>query len=247
MQKVSIIMPSYNSEVTIRESVESVILQSYQYWELIIIDDCSSDNSPQIIERLVQQDSRIKYFKLEKNSGPAIARNFGINKAEGKFIAFLDSDDLWYSEKLEKQILFMKQNSHVFTYTSYERFIEKNLVIKQLIADSFVCYKRLLKTNCIGCLTVMYDAEKIGKQYFPIIGKHEDYVCWLNILKKVETAYGLPEVLAKYRVGSNSFSSNKLKVATYQWMIYREYEKLPFFASLYYFIHYAIHGVLKHK
>ena len=244
---VTIIMPSYNSEKFIIESVESVLVQTYSNWELIIVDDCSPDDSNRIITKYVDNDSRIKLIKLQKNSGPAVARNTAIEAANGRYIAFLDSDDVWLPNKLETQINFMHDNDLAFTYSSYRLVGEDNEHLGVFITKDKISYFDMLKTCSVGCLTAIYDTEKIGKQYMPLILKRQDYGLWLKILKLIGETRGILEPLATYRIRKNSVSSNKVKAAKYQWKIYREIEKLSFLKSLYYFVFYAYNGVTKYK
>ena len=244
---VTIIMPSYNSEKFIIESVESVLVQTYSNWELIIVDDCSPDDSNKIITKYVDNDSRIKLIKLQKNSGPAVARNTAIEAANGRYIAFLDSDDVWLPNKLETQINFMHDNDLAFTYSSYRLVGEDNEHLGVFITKDKISYFYMLKTCSVGCLTAIYDTEKIGKQYMPLILKRQDYGLWLKILKLIGETRGILEPLATYRIRKNSVSSNKVKAAKYQWKIYREIEKLSFLKSLYYFVFYAYNGVTKYK
>lgn len=244
---VTIIMPSYNSEKFIIESVESVLVQTYSNWELIIVDDCSPDDSNKIITKYVDNDSRIKLIKLQKNSGPAVARNTAIEAANGRYIAFLDSDDVWLPNKLETQINFMHDNDLAFTYSSYRLVGEDNEHLGVFITKDKISYFDMLKTCSVGCLTAIYDTEKIGKQYMPLILKRQDYGLWLKILKLIGKTRGILEPLATYRIRKNSVSSNKVKAAKYQWKIYREIEKLSFLKSLYYFAFYAYNGVTKYK
>jgi glycosyltransferase len=244
---VTIIMPSYNSENFIIESIESVLAQTYSNWELIIVDDCSPDDSNKIIAKYIDSDSRIKLIKLQKNSGPAIARNMAIETANGRYIAFLDSDDVWLPNKLEKQIKFMQDNDLAFTYSSYKLVGEDNEGLGLFITKDKISYFDMLKTCSVGCLTAIYDTEKIGKQYMPLILKRQDYGLWLKILKLIGETRGILEPLATYRIRKNSVSSNKVKAAKYQWKIYREIEKLSFLKSLYYFAFYAYNGIIKYK
>ncbi len=244
---VSIITPSYKSEKFISDTIETVLNQTYQNWEMIIVDDKSPDNSNKIIEQYVKKDSRIKLIKLEKNSGPAMARNKAIEKAQGRYIAFLDADDLWKSEKLEKQIKFMQENELVFTYSSYDLIDEDGKGLGTFITKEEISYKEMLKTCSVGCLTAIYDTQKLGKVYMPLILKRQDYGLWLKILKEIKMTQGILEPLATYRILENSVSSNKFKAAQYQWKIYREVEKLDIFFSMYYFIHYAINGIIKYR
>lgn len=244
---VTIIMPSYKSEKFIIESVESVLAQTYSNWELIIVDDCSPDDSNKVITKYVDSDYRIKLIKLQKNSGPAIARNMAIETANGRYIAFLDSDDVWLPNKLEKQIKFMQDNDLAFTYSSYKLVGEDNEDFGLFITKDKISYFDMLKTCSVGCLTAIYDTEKIGKQYMPLILKRQDYGLWLKILKLIGETRGILEPLATYRIRKNSVSSNKVKAAKYQWKIYREIEKLSFLKSLYYFAFYAYNGIIKYK
>lgn len=247
MDKVSVITPSYNSSSHIAETIRSVINQSYSNWEMIIVDDCSTDNSIDLIQSFIDQDSRIKLIKLSENSGAAIARNTAIKAAEGRYIAFLDSDDLWHSIKLEKQIQYMKDKNIAFSFSSYEKIDENGLPFGVAYIPKKVNYHKLLKTNVIGCLTAMYDAEKLGKIYMPLNTRREDFAAWLFILKKINYAYGIDEVLAQYRVHDSQSSAKKIKMARENWNLYRNIEKLNYFKSIYYFSHYAVRGGLRTK
>ncbi len=245
---VSIITPSYNSEQFIRQTIDSVLLQTYENWELIIIDDCSPDNSNKIIEEYIQRCEKIKLILLDSNSGPAIARNKGIEQAKGRYIAFLDSDDIWMPEKLSKQLTFMQKYNISLSYTSYSHIEEESgKIIQYVHAFNKVNYSELLKKNIIGCFTAIYDTEKLGKVYMPDIRKRQDYALWLALLKKVPYAYGLDEMLGHYRVRSNSVSSNKILSSKYNWKLYREIEKLPLYKAIYYFGWYTYKSILKYK
>lgn len=244
---VSVIMPCHNSSDFISKSIQSVINQNFDNWELIIIDDCSTDQSREVIQHYVNQDSRIKLICLDENSGAAVARNTGIELATGRFIAFLDSDDTWHPDKLQKQVNFMLKYDHAFTYTQYHQVNENEDLIGELHFPMRTNYHSLLKTCIIGCLTAMYDTHKLGKVYFPLIRKRQDFALWLKILKKVDYAYCVPEDLASYTVRSDSISANKFKAAQYNWMLYRDVEKLSILSSTYYFLNYAIRGILRTK
>ena len=241
---VSIITPSYNSTKYISQTIDSVINQLYENWEMLIIDDCSPDNANEIIEKYSKKDIRIKLIKLTKNSGPAIARNEGIKQAKGKYIAFLDSDDIWLPEKLEKQVNFMKNNNLAVTCSSYYTIDENNNKINTRIVKELFSYSDMLKSNYIGNLTGIYDCEKLGKVYMDNVG-HEDYTLWLKIMKKVATTKAISEPLAKYRILNNSISANKLKVLKWQWNIYRNIVRLDIFRSLYYFLCYIYFSIKK--
>lgn len=235
MELVSIITPCYNSASTIATTIQSVINQTYKDWELLIIDDCSQDNSVDIIRKFAATDSRIKYLKTDiPSGGPALPRNLGIHAAQGRFIAFLDSDDIWLPNKLSIQLPLFAKDNVAIVYSDYQKINEKGKLIGRIIKSSAThTYKTLLYGNEMGCLTVMYDAKKIGKKYFKFIG-HEDYNLWLDILKKGFTAQNAKECLAMYRVRTNSVSSNKVKVVSWIWHIYREEQGLSVFFSLYY-------------
>ena len=244
---VSIITPMYNAERFIANTIKSVLGQSYKKWEMIIIDDGSNDMSLDIVKNYSKKDNRIKVHSLKKNKGAGKARNIGIDMSRGRYIAFLDSDDLWYSFKLEKQLKFMMKNQYMFSFTSFDRINEDGIIInnKLIEAPNSLVYYDLLKTDYIGCLTVIYDRKYIGKIYMPEIVKGQDYCCWLSILKMNIKAYYLKEQCASYRVRRNSLSSNKIKAVLHQWNIYREIEKLRLFSSIYYLANYIYYAIKK--
>jgi glycosyltransferase involved in cell wall biosynthesis len=246
--KVSIVTPNYNGVKYIEYSIQSVINQTYTNWELIIVDDCSTDDSINIIKEYIKKDKRIKLFQMPQNIGlPAVPRNFGIEKATGDFIAFLDSDDVWLSNKLQEQINLAQEKDAAVIYSYYEKITNEGLRNDRIIQTPLsVNYKQLLKGNIIGCLTGMYSITKLGKVYF-LYEKHEDYILWLSILKKGYTAYAVPKVLALYRIGHSSFSSNKLRASQWTWTIYRKYEQLSLIKTIYIFTVYTIRGFIKHK
>jgi glycosyltransferase involved in cell wall biosynthesis len=244
---VSIITPLHNAEKFIADTISSVIAQTYQDWELIIVDDVSDDESVTLVESAVEKDSRITLIRLSKNSGAALARNTAIKVANGRYIAFLDSDDLWLPQKLETQLAFMRENGYAFTFTAYERIDEEGKSLGSVGVPEKVSYRQMLKTSVIGCLTAMYDTAYFGKVYMPLIRKRQDYGLWLKLLKQTEFAYGIQQPLGLYRIRRDSISSNKLNTSTYNWRLYRDIEKLPFLASCYYFSHYAVRGLLRSK
>ena len=246
-EKVSIIVPMYNAEKFIGKAIETVLSQTYENWEMLIMNDVSTDNSLAVVNKFVKKDDRIKVVNTEKNMGVVKGRNHLIDLARGKYIAFLDADDYWHSEKLEKQIQFMKEKNASISCTEYTRVRENGEKINEVVIKSEISYTDMLKNNYLGCLTVMYDVEKVGKRYFKELEKNEDYVLWLEIVKDVKTIYGLKENLAYYRVLDNSRSSNKVKTAKVRWEIYRKVEKLSLLKSIYYFLHYAVRAVLKSK
>jgi len=244
---VSIITPSHNAEKFIALTIESVLAQTYQEWEMIVVDDLSSDNTVQVIEDYAQNDPRIKLIKLEQKSGPAVARNRAIEASRGQYIAFLDADDLWMPEKLEKQISFMIKHDLAFTYSSYKVINVEDEALTTFVTLSEISYESMLKTCSVGCLTAVYDKEKIGKMYMPKLPKRQDYALWLSILKKIGATEGLLEPLACYRIGQTSVSSNKINAAVWQWKVYRDVEQLGLAKSIYYFANYAYFGIKKYR
>lgn len=243
---VSIITPSYNSKRFIVKTIESVKSQTYQNFELLIVDDCSKDGSFEYIKEYVGEDAKVKVFQLEKNSGAALARNYGIQRANGKYLAFLDSDDLWHPQKLEKQVAFMEQHNYLFTFTNYKMIDEQGKDLnREVLCPTSMTYKQLLRNTTIGCLTVMLNIERLGKVQMPNL-QPEDTALWLKILRNNERAYCLQETLASYRIVGNSASSNKLKVVKKMWAVYRESEKIPAIKAAMYFTSYAINAVRKH-
>lgn len=243
---VSIIMPAYNAEKYIEEAIESVIEQTYETWELIVVDDASTDGTAAIAQAFADQDKRIRLIRLLANGGVANARNVAIKNAQGRYLAFLDSDDLWLPEKLEKQIRFMQDNGYVFTYHKYASFSNENIVdLHFRSVPKKTDYKDYLKDNSTGsCLTTIVDRSIIKNVYMPN-EKHEDYICWLNILKEYDiTAYGMQECLGYYRIGKKSVSSNKLKSAWWHWKVLRG-QGLDIFTSIYDFCCYVFYGIKK--
>ena len=243
--KVSIVTPAYNAERFIHEAIESVINQTYSNWEMIIVDDCSTDETTDIVKNYQQKDDRIKLIELEENSGSAVARNTAMDHATGRYLAFLDSDDLWTPEKLDKQLKFMVDNDIAFSFTRYVRMQEDGTLTRGISeAPKQIGYEDLMKQCIIGCLTVMLDKEKIGHLRMINIRTRQDYAFWLTITRKGFPAYGIPEVLAKYRLVENSISSNKIKAAKQNWHLYRHIEKHSLPKSIWYFSNYAIKSVL---
>ena len=243
---VSVITPSYNSSKFIDECINSVISQSYTNWELLIVDDCSDDNSKELLLNLEKRDERIKLTFLDNNIGAAHARNVAIQKAKGKYIAFLDSDDSWDSKKLDKQISFMVQNDIAFSFTSYQSISENGLDIISVIEAPYkMTYNNYLKNTIIGCLTVIIDREKVGDFEMPSIRSSHDMALWLLIMKRGFIAYGFNENLAKYRIVSSSNTSDKWAAAKDVWRVYRNLEKLSFFYSIWCFLNYAFNAIIK--
>jgi len=242
---VSIIMPAYNAELHIAESIDSVISQTYSNWELLITDDRSTDTTQKIINEYAIQDSRIKLFINDENGGAGIARNNSIKQSVGRFIAFLDADDKWLPEKLTTQISFMLRNNYAFTFTAYQK-LEGETLKGTVTPPQFTTYNKLLNSNVIGCLTAVYDTNVLGKHYMPVIRKRQDMGLWLSLLKQVPKSYSLPDVLALYRVDSG-MTQNKFKILKWQWLFYRDVLELNIFRATYHFFIYSVKGFLKHS
>lgn len=240
---VSVIMPCYNAENNIEEAIQSVLKQKYKNIELIIIDDNSSDNTIEILNCIT--DARVIKIFSNKNQGAGISRNKGIEKAKGRFIAFLDSDDFWLENKLSEQIPFMLTNNYAFTFSYYQHISNEGLG-KIIRAPKFTTYHRSLYGNVIGCLTAIYDTTYFGKQYMPLIRKRQDFGLWLTLLAIEKKAYCYPKVLAYYRTDSG-MTQNKFNTAKYQWQFYRNILNFNPLKSAWYFFYYAINGLIKHQ
>lgn len=238
MKKVSVIIPVHNSEKYILKCINSVINQTYKNLEIILIDDKSTDNSVELIKKI--GDKRIKLIALEKNSGAAIARNKGIEKSSGDYICFLDSDDYWKPKKIEKQLKFIKDKA--FIYSEY-LYLRNNKTHTAHVPKSLT-YNQLLKNSAIFTSTVMLNMKYLEKEdiYMPNMRMGQDYGAWYKILKKINVAYGMQEVLSVYRVGNKSLSSNKFKAIKRTWNLYK-YENLPLIKRIYCFICYAYNAI----
>ena len=242
---VSIIMPSYNTAKFISETIESVLAQTYPNWELIIVDDCSTDNTDEVVKPYLS-DPRISYIKNDKNSGAAVSRNRALRAAKGKWIAFLDSDDLWMPEKLEKQVSFMKENGYRFSYTNYMEIDENSVPNGRSVTGPKKITRHGMYNYCwMGCLTVMYDAETVGLIQIADIKKNNDYAMWLKACEKAD-CYLLDEVLAKYRKRSGSISNHGYtKLIKWHYKLYREAEKRSALVSAVFTLRNLFWGVLK--
>ena len=243
---VSIIMPMHNSASYLCEAIDSVQAQTYKNWELLIVDDVSTDNSVEIAERYAINDKRIRILHNPNHiKMPSAPRNIGVQAAKGRFIAFLDSDDFWYPQKLEQQLPLFSDNRTAIVYSNYEKIDGNSMRASRIVtAPSFATYKSLLQGNVIGNLTAIYDTKKTDKVNILNI-HHEDYVMWLSILKKGYIARNVGTTLAAYRETDHSVSSNKLKVTTWQWYIYRKIEHISLLRSIYYFVFYAFKAFRK--
>ena len=245
---LSVIIPVYNVEKYLQKCVNSVLKQTYQNLQIILVDDGSKDNSGMICDKLAEMDTRIEVIHKE-NEGQAKARNVGLDLAKGEYIAFLDSDDLWTSDKLSRQLSFMVEKDVAFSFTHYDvinELGEKQTEFKP--KKSEYTYKQILKHNSIGCLTVVVDVEKVGKVYMPEEAvKREDFAAWISVLEKGEKAYCLDQTLAKYRLHANSVSSKKVKMIKYQWRVLRKVFKFNPFKAVFYLVCWAVSGVFKYR
>lgn len=230
---VSIITPTYNAEKFIGETLKSVQNQTYQNWEMILVDDASKDETVKIISDFAEEDSRIKLFKLEKNSGNGFARNIALEKAVGKYIAYLDADDLWFPNKLEKQIEFLKENNLHFTFSFYDCIDEEGDSLNRRVeAPINLTYDELFFCNYVGNLTAIYDADYFGKIVIEATQKRQDWRLWLTILKQIQFTKPIPEPLAFYRIRKDSISSSKFKLIRHNFGVYREFHGFNFVFSV---------------
>lgn len=243
---ISVIMPAYNAASTLPDAVTSVLAQSYTDWELLVYDDGSRDGTADVLQAFCRQDARIKVFRGEK-LGAAKARNFLIEQSAGRFIAFLDSDDAWLPEKLQKQVGYMLERGVPFCASWYQKIDGHGQRGAAVCPPARLGKQDLLKTNQVGCLTAIYDVAYFGKQYMPDYRWQHDLALWLRLLDRTTHVYVYPEILALYRTGRQSLSSNKLGPIKMQWRLYREFEGMAWPRALFYFLHYAIFGYLKHR
>jgi teichuronic acid biosynthesis glycosyltransferase TuaG len=230
----------------VSDSIKSVIAQTYPHWELLIVDDASTDETVNIIKSYAQADSRIKLAIKKQNSGISDTRNQCIQMAQGQFLAFLDADDIWHPEKLEKQLSFMLAKNIGFTYSTYDWIDEDGKIMNKFINTiGNLDYKTYLRNTIIGCSTVMVNKAITGDVFVPKFRTSEDTATWLDILRKGLMAYAIDESLVSYRIRRKSASSNKIRASIDLWKVYRQHEKLPFFKAIYYFSCYAFNAVKK--
>lgn len=248
-ETVSIIMPLFNSEHFLGESITSVLSQTYENWQLIIVDDVSTDNSYQIAKRYAKEDQRINLYKMAAKSknGALDVRNECLSHVKGRYIAFLDSDDLWSPTFIEEQLKFLQENNTGFVCSAFNRMTPTKSV--PYFPPKIATYKDILKTDSIGCLTAFYDTHIIGKVVLMPKNsyKREDWACFLQVIKLNNgVIYGNQKVLATYRIHGSSVSSKKIKMVKYQFNVYRNVEKLGIFKSFYYLCCWAIAGIKKY-
>lgn len=243
---VSVIMPCYNMAPFIADTISSVQAQTYPYWELIIVDDLSTDNTAKCIQALSANDPRIQLIIKPQHSGIADSRNQCLQKAQGSYIAFLDADDLWHPEKLERQLQFMQEHHIGFSYSSYDCIDEDGKPLgKTITAVANLDYNSYLHNTVIGCSTVMLDTALVGKVTVPDFRTSEDTATWLLLLKKGIIAHAITTPLTSYRIRRKSASANKLKASIDLWKVYRQQEKLPLFKAMECFLSYAFNAVKK--
>ena len=246
MPEVSIITPCYNSAKFLDETLKSVQNQTFTDWEWLITDDCSKDNSVQIIQKI--DDPRIVLTISANNGGAGKARNLSLEKASGRFITFLDADDFWEPNFLEEMVAFMKKEKAEIAYSNYAR-CDENLIpkIADFKADKEVTFDNLLKTCRLSLLSSMYDSKRVGKEYFPSGSKREDHVMWLNLLKKIPVGKPLNKTMAKYRMHESSVSRKKTNIMKDQYLVYKDHMKFSTLKSLYYTTNWALNGFLKYS
>ena len=243
---VSVITPCHNMEKYVAETVQSVRNQTYSHWEMLIVCDASTDGTVDILKSLAAQDERIKLTIINSHSGIAEARNQAIKQAQGHYLAFLDADDLWHPEKLERQLRFMQEKHIGFSYSSYDLVNENGVLLnKSVNARKDMNYRSYLRNTIIGCSTVMIDTDIVGPVIVPDFRTSEDTATWLNILRQGYQAYVIPQPLVSYRIRSKSASSNKLKASHDLWTVYRRQEKMSFFKALFYFCCYVFNAIKK--
>ncbi|MHA3046863.1 glycosyltransferase family 2 protein [Riemerella anatipestifer] len=245
MPEVSIITPCYNASKFLKETINSVLNQTFTNWEWIISDDNSKDNSVEIIKQI--NDPRIKLIESKQNGGAGKARNLALELATGRYITFLDADDLWETNFLEEMVSFMKRENAELAYSNYAR-CDENMTptIEDFKADKIVTFNNLLKTCRLSLLSSMYDSQRVGKEFFPEGSKREDHVMWLNLLKKIPQGKPLPKTMAKYRMHSNSVSRKKSNIIKDQYLVYKDFMNFSTLKSLYYTAHWAFNGFLKY-
>ena len=244
---VSVIMPAYNAEEYISEAVQSVMAQTYTNWELLILDDCSTDGTADKARCFSDLDSRITLYSNPKNMGVALTRNKGMALAKGSWVALLDSDDIWHKDKLEKQLVAAENTGADIIYCSYSLMDKNGEHLSDFIVPERTSYDDMLRKNVIGCSTVFMRSPILIHHHFSTEHYHEDYVLWLELLKSGYIAAASTDVLVDYRIVDGSRSNDKLKSAKNRWLIYREIEKLSLGKSVRVFAEYAFNGFIKHK
>ena len=235
----TIVTPTFRSAATLGDMLASVAAQTRGDWEHVIVDDASDDGTQDLLDAHCRTEARARWIGLDRNEGTAVVRNHAIASARGRYIAFLDADDLWLPEKLERQIAFMDRMRAAFTCTAYETMAEDGTVLSRRSVPPRQTRTDVLKNTRIGCLTAMYDTRALGRVAMPLVRKRQDLGLWLRLLRMTPHVAGLDEVLARYRVGRSSLSSDKIDAARQTWRLYRDVERLDRVRAGYYFAHYA--------
>lgn len=244
---VTVIMPAYNMEKFIEPAIRSVMAQTFEQWEMLVVDDCSADGTCAIVERLAAEDSRVRLIRNEENIGVAGTRDRGIDMCESPYVAFLDSDDIWCPEKLEKQLEKLQQTGADFCYSSYAIIGKDGSKVREdYIVPETVDYSQQMKENHIGCSTVLIKRDVVSPYHFTTGFYHEDYILWVRLLRDGYRAVGCREILTQWRYIDNSRSFNKYRAAQNRWRIYRQYLKLPLGKSIWFFCNYAVGGMRKY-
>jgi teichuronic acid biosynthesis glycosyltransferase TuaG len=243
---VSIITPAHNAARFLDETLRSVTAQTFRDWEMIVVDDGSTDGTRAVLERWIASDPRIRLLLQNPRQGAAAARNRALEEARGRYVAFIDSDDLWIPRKLEVQVAFMRETGTAFSFTSYSVVDETGRRVgPRVAAPDRVDYPLLLRNTIIGCLTVMLDQSQLPALRMPLLSQHEDLSLWYAILKTGVVARGIPEELALYRVVRGSASGDKFRSALHMWKVYRDQERLPVRSAIWCFAQYACHALRK--
>jgi teichuronic acid biosynthesis glycosyltransferase TuaG len=244
---VSIITPAYCVDSIIMETIDSVIKQTYKNWEMLIADDCSLDGTVEVVARAAKTDPRIRLLCCQRNGGPAEARNMALSHAKGRWIAFLDSDDIWMPTKLQETIEFARDKNSALTFTGFRRISSDNKLLGHYVdVPNSLNYRQLLSNTAIATSTVLIDRDLVGELKMQKV-YYDDFVCWLGILKRDFIAYGLRKDLMHYRVVSGSVSRNKRKSAFEVWRIYRDFEKLNLMYAAWSFLGYALRALKKYR
>ncbi|HEX6929549.1 MAG TPA: glycosyltransferase family 2 protein [Gammaproteobacteria bacterium] len=244
--RVSVIMPAFNVAPWLHDAAQSVLAQTFKDLELIIVDDCSTDSTRRIADDLAASDDRVRVLATGSNIGGARARNLGLSAARGSYVAFLDGDDLWAPEKLERQLQVMAGSGAALCYTAIQKIDAEGLPFGRLQeVPPSISYDGLLGNPVIGCSTALMDYQALGRPLMPDIRKRQDFAFWLMLLRAGAKAVGINEPLTCYRVRPGSLSSNKISAAWHVWRVYREFEHLPLRRAVLNFVSYALRGYLK--
>lgn len=242
---VSIVTPTFNSSSHLPETIRSVVEQDFQSWEHLVVDDCSSDNTADLIREYAERDGRVRAYYLKENRGAAYARNVAIEQARGRYIAFIDSDDLWETDKLSKQLNLFKTTNASLVYGGYYWLNDETGRRRVIKVPERITYGQLLNATVIATVTAVYDTAVVGKVYMPELRQRQDYGLWLSILRNGGEARALTSPVATLRRYNGSLSSNIRRSLRFTWQVYRDVEKLSFTRSCYHFANYGVRALLK--